>query len=72
MPNPPMLIQKHSSFAGDRTKAGAIKAYDQGVPSALPDSSPWKNAVEQHRWGAHGETADVNCPICTRNERKES
>jgi hypothetical protein len=72
MPNPPILKQKFNPYAGVRSKVGAIKAYDQGVPSALSDSNPWKHAVEQHRWGAHGETADLNCPICIRNERKES
>ena len=57
---------KHNPFKGDRTRAGAIKAYDDGVPSVLPDSNPWKHQVEQHRWGAHGEEADLTCPICFR------
>lgn len=68
------LTTKNNPFAGDRTKAGAIKAYDQGVPSVLPDSNPWKHQVEQHRWGAHGCEADLTCPICLRptDQRKES
>jgi len=50
----------------------ALRAYDSGVPSTLPDSNQYKSNVEQHRWGAHHRTAVFSCPVCAREVRAET
>jgi hypothetical protein len=43
----------------------AIAAYERGIPSLLTKQNPFKNAVEQHRWGYHYEKPRPNyCPVC--------
>lgn len=47
-----------------RKRSDALRAYRGGRPSLLPESNPYKRAVEAHRWGAHYAGPRVGCPVC--------
>lgn len=48
-------------------QAEALKFYDAGVPSTLPNTNRFKSRVEAHRWGRHGDRPIPNtCPVCAR------
>jgi len=48
------------------TKADAVRAFTDGLPSLLPDANRWKSLVEAHRWGWHGASygRHHSCPVC--------
>lgn len=50
------------------SKAEAVIAYNDDLPSLLPNSNKWKPFVEEHRWGYHGDAAEPGCPICDRDK----
>jgi hypothetical protein len=55
------------------SKADAIAAERDGVPSLLPDGNPWKYEVERHRWGYHrAPQTDPRCPICQLNDGRQT
>jgi hypothetical protein len=54
-----------------QARVKALKALDDGVPSTLPDSNPFKRAVEQHRWGNRTNAHKQSCPACKREREAE-
>lgn len=51
----------------EEQKVAALAAYDEGLPSLLPDDNRYKRRVEQHRHGDRSELHVRTCPVCERN-----
>ncbi len=47
------------------SRAEALRAYQAGVPAALPADNPWKWIVADHRYGAHVRRPFRRCPACS-------
>lgn len=54
----------------DEREQIALEFYDDGIPSANPDSR-MRHLTETHRWGQHGDTPRSGCPVCRRGMAKE-
>ena len=54
-----------TDYSQNYSKNGALAAYNDGVPSTLPEGNKWKPFVEGHRWGRHrGDGYSNACPVC--------